>query len=140
MSCTYGPRCRNSGGFTLVEMLIAIAIVGALAALAIPAVQQAREAARRTRCQNNLRQIGNALLSFESAHARLPAGRDAQNRRQHSWATAILPQLEQRDLHQRYDYSQAWNDAANESVAQANVALFRCPSATGKWNGKTDYG
>jgi prepilin-type N-terminal cleavage/methylation domain-containing protein len=131
---------RDPRGFTVVEMLVAIAIVGTLAALVVPAVQQAREVARRTRCQNNLREMCNALLGYEWVHGCLPAGRDAQNRWQHSWATAILPQLDQRDLLQQYDYFRAWNDPVSESVAQVNIAVFRCPSATGRWDGKTDYG
>jgi len=125
---------------TLVEVLVATAIVGVLVAIAMPAVQMVREAARRTQCQNNLRELGVALLNFESVHARLSAGRDAQHGWNHSWATAILPQLEQADLFARYDYSRAWNHRANQSVARANPAVFRCPSAIGKWDGKTDYG
>jgi len=127
-------------GFTLVEMLMAIAIVAVLAGLLLPAVQMAREAARRMRCRNNLHQIGVALLSFESLHGRLPAGRDAERNWQHSWCTAILPQLEQTALHERYDFQRAWKDPANQAAAAANVAVFRCPSAIGQWDGKTDYG
>jgi prepilin-type N-terminal cleavage/methylation domain-containing protein/prepilin-type processing-associated H-X9-DG protein len=126
--------------FTLVEVLVTVAIMGALVAVAVPAVQQAREAARRSQCQNNLRELGAALLGYESAHGRLPAGRDAQNRWQHSWATAVLPQLEQDALFQRYDYTRAFDDPANEPVTKNNLAVFRCPSAIGKWDGKTDYG
>ena len=125
---------------TLIEVLVATAIIGALAAIALPAVQMAREAARRTQCQNNLREQGQALLGYESIHGRLPAGRDAHSRGQHSWATAILPQLEQIALFARYDYSRAWDDPANEVAVKSNLAIFRCPSAVQKWDGKTDYG
>jgi type II secretory pathway pseudopilin PulG len=127
-------------GFTLVEVLAAVAIAATLVGLLLPAVQMSREAARRAQCQNNLRELGNALIGYESAHGRLPAGRDAENRWQHSWATAILPQLERGDLFQRYDYSRAWNDPANEPVTKANLAIVRCPAAIQKWDGKTDYG
>jgi prepilin-type N-terminal cleavage/methylation domain-containing protein/prepilin-type processing-associated H-X9-DG protein len=133
--CRKGPAA-----FTLVEMLVAIAAMALLAGLLVPAVQMAREAARRSRCQNNLRQMGFALAGYESANGRLPAGRDAMNRWHHSWATAILPQLEQAALFHQYDYRRAWNDPANEGVTSANLAVFRCPSAIGKWDGKTDYG
>src|SRR5262245_16277801 len=102
---------------TLIEILVATAIVGALMAMVVPTVQMAREAARRTQCQNNLRELGAALLQFESIHGCLPAGRDAQHGWNHSWATAILPQIEQAELFARYDYSRAWNDPANEAVA-----------------------
>ncbi|HZN33373.1 MAG TPA: DUF1559 domain-containing protein [Pirellulaceae bacterium] len=127
-------------GFTLVEILVVIAIVAILAGLLLPAVQMAREAARRMRCQNNLHQIGLALLGFESLHGRLPAGRDAERSRQHAWSTAILPQLEQAALYQRYDFSKSWKDPSNQQVTAANVAVYRCPSAVGKWDGKIDYG
>ena len=126
--------------FTLVEILVALAVMAVLAALLLPAVQHAREAARRMQCQNNLRQIGLALAGFESSHGRLPAGRDAQHRWQHSWATAILPQVEQDALFQRYDNTRAFDNPANEPAANTNLAVFRCPSATGRWDGKTDYG
>jgi prepilin-type N-terminal cleavage/methylation domain-containing protein/prepilin-type processing-associated H-X9-DG protein len=133
--------CRHdSRGFTLVEMLVTIAVMAILAGLLLPAVQMAREAGRRMQCQNNLRQIGLALAAFESTSGRLPVGRDAQNKWNHSWATAILPQLEHAASYQQYDYRKAWNDPANAAAANANLAVFRCPSATGKWDGKTDYG
>src|SRR6185503_17773704 len=104
------------------------------------AVQMAREMARRARCQSNLRQIGLAIATHESAQGRLPSGRDARSGWNHSWCTAILPGLEQTALHQAYDCRRAWNDPANRQVAESNVALFNCPSATFRFAGKTDYG
>src|SRR5262245_618227 len=127
-------------GFTLVEILVVIAIAAILAGLLLPAMQMAREAARRMRCQNNLHQIGLALLGFESQHGRLPSGRDAERSRQHAWSTAILPQLEEAAIYERYDFTKAWKDPANQQVTAANVAVYRCPSAIGKWDGKIDYG
>jgi prepilin-type processing-associated H-X9-DG protein len=133
---------RKGGGvgFTVVELLVAIAIVGLLAGLLLPAVQMARESARRTRCQNNLRQLGAAIAGHESAVGRLPAGRDAANRWQHAWSTAVLPYLEQAALHAGYDSGRAWNDPVNQAVSETDLLLFRCPSAIAKWPGKSDYG
>jgi type II secretory pathway pseudopilin PulG len=133
-------RKCNGVGFTVVELLVAIVIVGLLAGLLLPAVQMAREAGRRTRCQNNLREMGAALLSYESAQGRLPPGRDALHRWNHSWATAILPHLEEPGLFGRYDYQRSWDDPANEPIGKVSLWLFRCPSATAKWDGKSDYG
>jgi prepilin-type processing-associated H-X9-DG protein len=120
--------------------MVVIAIMGLLLAIALPAVQYAREAARRAHCQNNLRQIGLALGERELSRGELPPGREAKNGWHHSWATAVLPQLEQTALHDRYDYTHAWNDAVNEPVANTDLAVFRCPSAVDRWPGKTDYG
>ena len=127
-------------GFTLVEMLTVFAVVALLAALAIPAAQHAREAARRAQCQNNLRQMGAAVACHESTHRRLPPGRDARAARHHSWCTAVLPYLEQAALLAMYDDRRAWDDPANEAVAYAHLAVFHCPSAVDRWAGKTDYG
>jgi prepilin-type N-terminal cleavage/methylation domain-containing protein/prepilin-type processing-associated H-X9-DG protein len=127
-------------GFTLIEMLTVFAVVALLAALAIPAAQHAREAARRAQCRNNLRQIGAAVAGHESTHRRLPPGRDARAARHHSWCTAVLPHLEQAPLFELYDDQRAWDDPANAAVAGAHLDVFNCPSAVERWAGKTDYG
>lgn len=85
-------------GFTLVELLVVIAIIGVLVALLLPAVQAAREAARRTQCLNNLRQFSLGCLNHESATKRLPAGfttRPSDGDVHHTWASYVLPYLEQ---------------------------------------------
>lgn len=130
----------RTSGFTLIELLVALFVIGVLAAMLLPAVQNVREAARRARCQNNLHQMGVALSAFESTHGRLPPGRDAQNGWNHSWCTVTLPYVEHSVLFDGYDPMRAWDDPANAAVANADVAVFRCPSAVDAWPGKTDYG
>ncbi len=108
-----GSSCQvKLGGFTLVELLVVIAIIGILVGLLLPAVQAAREAARRIQCSNNLKQVGLALANYESAFKRLPAMRSgtagfaskfAGNHERRSGFVALLPMLEQGPLYQRIE-------------------------------------
>lgn len=135
---------RPKVGFTLIELLVSLSMVGLLIALTVPAVQSAREAARRVQCQHNLRNIGAALLTFHSRHGQFPPGRDGYERRDHSWATHLLPYLEKVALQHHYDFQRPWYDdradTGNLSVASTNLAVFACPSSTVDWPGHTDYG
>src|SRR5437879_7893863 len=102
-------RTRGLGGFTLIELLVVISIIAVLIALLLPAVQAAREAARRTQCVNNLMQIGIAARNYEAAHEVLPAGVvnptgpivNKPNGYHFSWVTQLLPYLEQNNVHRR---------------------------------------
>ncbi|MCA9133890.1 MAG: DUF1559 domain-containing protein, partial [Planctomycetales bacterium] len=119
---------RRSAAFTLVELLVVLAIIGILVALLLPAVQAAREAARKMQCFNNLKQIALALHNYESSHRSFPTGcvgcrspsfpppASFQYLRT-SWNTLTLPQLEQSNLHANYDFSSAYRDAANRTAA-----------------------
>ena len=114
-------------GLTLIELLVVIAIVAVLIALLLPAVQQAREAARRTVCRNNLRQIGIALHNYHDAHSTFPPGyiqedlNDAYKHTGFGWGTMLLPFVEQSVLYQTLDF---------ESPTLPKIALtgWQCPS------------
>jgi type II secretory pathway pseudopilin PulG len=140
---------------TLVELLTVVAVIAIVIALLLPAVLAARSAAHKSRCKSNLRSMGVALLAFETAHHRLPAGRDQLNLADHSWATAILPYLEEEGLYDRYRWSRPWNDKdedpaktkadsaprrANIDIANTSLSVFLCPSTDHDFSGAIDYG
>lgn len=137
---------RFHNGFTLIELLVAISIIGLLLALALPAVQNSREAARAMQCKSQMRQFGQALHNFESTYQTLPAGNDFANNMRHSWCTRILPFIEQSSLFLQYDWTKAWDDSTgiagqvNSVTTARNLAIFRCPSEFLPRAGGTDYG
>jgi prepilin-type processing-associated H-X9-DG protein len=115
---------------TLLELLIVIAIIGLLVALLFPAVQQAREAGRRTACQNNLKQIGLALHSYHDSHGSFPFG---FNDREWLWSAMILPQIEQSALFATLVVQESgpgnWDSGgANETACCTLIPLYRCPT------------
>ncbi len=126
-------------GITLVETLIVLSIIALLVAILIPAVHHARETARRTTCQNNLRQVALAIQGHESTQGSLPSlyrGTFLKQPRYprdefhfHSWRTAILPQLEQAALYHRIDLSRPATDTTNQTNLNTALATFVCPSA-----------
>jgi prepilin-type N-terminal cleavage/methylation domain-containing protein/prepilin-type processing-associated H-X9-DG protein len=125
-------RTRNSGqrGFTLVELLVVISIVGVLTSLLLPAVQQAREAGRRSQCQNNLKQIGLAVHGFSNAFGYLPSSvRPAGSTTLPRIAglTVLLPFIEQQNVFDHYNQTKNWNDAAN-AVVRTQIPVLICPS------------
>lgn len=127
-------------GFTLVELLVVIAIIGVMVSLLLPAVQSAREAARRMTCQNNFKQIGIAIHNYHSAHGVFPPGWLGET---HSgspyvdgtsgwgWASMILPQLEQAALYETLDFDRSVLSATNDVQRTEPLAIYRCPSDTG---------
>jgi prepilin-type N-terminal cleavage/methylation domain-containing protein len=140
---------RSRYGFTLVELLVVIAVIGTLVGLLLPAVQSAREAARRMQCGNHLRQIGLALHHYESANRVWPAqsmgplpGSQFHARRS-SWMVAILPFLEQDGLSRAYDPQQHWHASPNAMAVSVNIPVYRCPSAPERkgfeWTVLIDY-
>jgi prepilin-type N-terminal cleavage/methylation domain-containing protein/prepilin-type processing-associated H-X9-DG protein len=117
-------RARPNSGFTMVELLVVIAIIGMLVALLLPAVQYAREAARRAHCQNNLRQLGIALHNYQSAHQRFPAGTSNE----WSWNAHLLPTMEESSLHALFDFDFEPFEAPNTVFTDLIVPVLLCPS------------
>ncbi|WP_165698667.1 DUF1559 family PulG-like putative transporter [Bremerella volcania] len=112
-------------GFTLVELLVVIAIIGILVGLTLPAVQMAREAGRRAECQNNLKQIGLALINFSTDKQLLPEAVDANG---YSWIAKILPQLEQNNLAESFNMNVPDVPPANRTALSTQLEMLKCPS------------
>ena len=122
-------------GFTLIELLVVIAIIAVLVAILLPAVQQAREAARRSQCANNLKQFGIALHNYHEAHAMFPLGingsvRDSGNAwRGFSVHTMLLPYMDQAGLYNKLDFNNRYDEAPNNTVdVRKRLPSFVCPS------------
>ncbi len=120
MSVRSRPR-----GFTLIELLLVIAIIAVLVSILLPAVQQAREAARRSTCKNNFKQLGIALHNYHDTYSCAPIIGSAPQR---SAFVALLPQLEQAALADTYDYNKPWHDTVNLQLAAQAPSVFKCPS------------
>ncbi|PHR95652.1 MAG: hypothetical protein COA78_29815 [Blastopirellula sp.] len=131
-SNTYAPserRVRRSG-FTLVELLVVIAIIGILVGLTLPAVQMARESARRAQCQNNLKNLGLGLLNFEGTHKSLPMAvlvRKGGAKNHYTWIAQILPFIEQAALYDALNVGKSSADANSARLA-VKLDLLTCPS------------
>lgn len=131
---------RDYTAFTLVELLVVIAIIGVLVALLLPAVQAAREAARRSQCSNNIKQQMLGVLNYESARRTLPAGMDVFSpltdqagfkTANSTWAIEILPYMEQQTLGDLFDFTRPISDLGNLHLIDNEIASFLCPSDAG---------
>jgi prepilin-type N-terminal cleavage/methylation domain-containing protein len=122
-------RTRSSRGFTLVELLVVIAIIGILVALLLPAVQAAREAARRMQCSNNLKQLTLGLQTYHDAFRHYPLPGMIANKL--GWNTCILPQIEQSALRDSMDTNQTGASLSNPNLLASTrkLPVFLCPSA-----------
>ena len=129
---------RRPSGFTLIELLVVIAIISVLIALLLPAVQAAREAARRLQCVNNLMQIGIAAKGYETAHEALPSGVvnptgpiiDAPSGYHFNWLVQLLPYLDERAVFKRFDFGVGVYQAQNGTARGVLIKTLLCPSST----------
>ena len=127
---------RTRAAFTLVELLVVIAVIGIFIALLLPAVQAAREAARRVHCSNNMKQIGLAVHGYHDVHKCFPPGHIwmgggpnwAAGYHKTNWAIALLPYLEQEPLYDAYDHNAFNSDPVNKDVRETFLDVYACPS------------
>jgi prepilin-type N-terminal cleavage/methylation domain-containing protein len=134
-------KSRPSYGFTLIELLVVIAIIAILVAMLLPAVQQVREAARKSQCQDHLHNLVLALHDYESSHKMFPndtwtyfpqpGNAGGSGARCHSWMTLLLPFIEQKPLYDAIDFSQPLlnqTDGSGQKITAVQIDLLTCPS------------
>jgi type II secretory pathway pseudopilin PulG len=125
------PACRSHRpptAFTLVELLVVIAIIATLIGLLLPAVQSAREAARRIQCTNHLKQVGLAIMNYESIQKIFPTGRASRKPDSYSWAFRLLPLLEEQAIFDAWVPDALVYDVRNSRAMRSPVAGYYCPS------------
>jgi prepilin-type N-terminal cleavage/methylation domain-containing protein/prepilin-type processing-associated H-X9-DG protein len=128
---------KRKAGFTLIELLVVIAIIAVLVSLLLPAVQQAREAARRSQCKNNLKQLGLSLMNYESTYNVLPMEKITFSPVNQTWTLMVLPFIDQQPLYNQYNFSVMWADPTQYPVTTARLSVWACPSAP-PVEGRTD--
>lgn len=119
---------KQRAGFTLVELLVVIAIIGVLVALLLPAIQAARESSRRAQCQNNLRQIGLAIHTYNDGMGQYPAARTETGEFGASWAFHLLPFMEHQAQFDSFHPKERVDDDLNSQAMRTPVAVFFCPT------------
>ena len=137
------PGRADSSAFTLVEVLVVVGIIGVLVGLLLPAVNSAREAARRSQCQNNLMQLGIALHSYDSVHETLPPGAvneldpvlDQPRGYGFGWLAQVLPYIEQANVFHHFNFQVGLYQPPNATTRTALVRSFLCPSDLGPARG-----
>ncbi len=123
---------KRRTAFTLVELLVVIAIIGILVALLLPAIQAAREAARRTQCTNQIKQVATAMHNYHDTYKKLPAYQyhvsGVNSWQGHGPFTMILPYMEQQPLYDQVDFTRAWDHGNNQNVRRTHLEVLTCPS------------
>jgi len=131
-------RLENRAAFTLVELLVVIAIIGILVALLLPAVNMAREAARRGECQNNLKQLALAVHNHVATKGYYPPATSVQSPR-HNVINYILPYVEQGNIANQLNLEEDWNSPTNLPATQVNLSMLTCPTAPRGRDYVSDY-
>ena len=132
-------------GFSLVELLVVIAIIGILIAMLLPAVQAAREAARRITCSSNLRQVGLGLLQYHDAAGTFPPGCTDRFRLPNktdkwiAWSTLMLSYIEQQSVYDQIDLSLHFTDVANQAASSVAIPIYLCPSTSRRMEHRDGY-
>jgi prepilin-type N-terminal cleavage/methylation domain-containing protein/prepilin-type processing-associated H-X9-DG protein len=138
-------RMRQTRGFTMVELLVVMAVIGILISLLMPAVSTVRESARRTACANNIRQLGMALNNYHQSHKVFPPAmfvyRDRENNKQddpttstkhqQNWLVCLLPLIEQTTIYKKFDFKKPLSDQVNMESRSAVIPVLLCPSDIG---------
>jgi prepilin-type N-terminal cleavage/methylation domain-containing protein/prepilin-type processing-associated H-X9-DG protein len=124
-------RTKRVAGFTLIELLVVIAIIAVLVSLLLPAVQQAREAARKTQCRNNLKQLGLALFNYESSYKVFPMEKITFSPVPQTWTLMVLPFLDQQPLYDAYNFSVDWADPSQWPLTTTQLPVWYCPTSPG---------
>ncbi len=139
------PSKSSSGPIILVILAVAGVVVlmcgGIMVALLLPAVQAAREAARRMQCSNNLKQIGLAMHNYHDAYKCFPAAvlTDEDGQPMRSWRVAILPFVEKTPLFDQYDFSEPWDGPTNQALHKVSIPTYGCPSDPASMSPDTNY-
>ena len=127
-----GVQVSQRQGFTLLELLVVISIITLLMSLVLPAVQSARQSARRVECMNHLRNLSVAMVGYTESQKRYPAagywaGTPGNRYPSHNWCVDLLPYIDRRDLADRWDYNASYSDSPNGHLGSTAVAVFVCP-------------
>jgi type II secretory pathway pseudopilin PulG len=142
----FAPAATAASGFGIAALLVGFGIAalmcgGILIALLLPAVQAAREAARRSQSMNNLKQIGLALHNYHDVHGSFPPAvvTDANGKPLYSGRVLLLPYIEQKEVYDAFDLTQAWDSDRNRAISETPIPVFMDPSSADPTSGKTDY-
>jgi prepilin-type N-terminal cleavage/methylation domain-containing protein/prepilin-type processing-associated H-X9-DG protein len=130
----YSRRSNRRRAFTLIELLIVVAIIAVLFGILLPAVQSTRESANRIKCGNNLRQVGLGLLKYQTTNkGQLPPSQlTVRSGVVHSWTALMLPYIEQGNVASLYKLDRNWNHADNQAAIRTSIITFACPSTPEK--------